>query len=155
MSTPIARAAKFHVDVTIDPGDFDDLGHVNNAVYLRWVQEAAGAHWQAIAPADALIDLAWVVRRHEIDYRQPIVPGDTVGAATWVGAAEGLLFERHTEIFRLRDSAVLARARTFWCPVDAGTGKPKRVTPQLRSLFSIPDPGDSIAGSIGTVARPR
>ena len=116
--------------------DIDELGHVNNIVYLRWVQEAAVAHWRALAPADAQAGLAWVVLRHEIDYSRAAMLGDELLARTWVGAAEGLSFERHTEIVRRRDARVLARARTLWCPVDMASGRPRRVGEAVRRLFS-------------------
>lgn len=125
------------VSVAVEPDDIDALGHVNNIVYLRWVQDAATAHWRALAPPDAQRAIAWVVLRHEIDYRRPALPGDRLTVETWVGEAEGLTFERHTEIRRPADRRVLARARTLWCPVDAGTGRPRRVTAELRALFSL------------------
>ena len=119
--------------------DIDELGHVNNIVYLRWVQEAAVAHWRALAPADAQAGLAWVVLRHEIDYSRAAMLGDELLARTWVGAAEGLSFERHTEIVRRRDARMLARARTLWCPVDMVSGRPRRVGEDVRRLFSSMD----------------
>jgi acyl-CoA thioester hydrolase len=135
-------AERFEVTVEIRPGDVDEMGHVNNTVYLRWVQEVATAHWRARAPDDALRAITWVVLRHEIDYRLPALPGDAVRARTWVGRAESLRFERHTEVLREGDGAVLARARTLWCPVDAATGRPRRLSPELRALCSTPDSGD-------------
>jgi acyl-CoA thioester hydrolase len=126
----------YELPLAVDAGDIDELGHVNNIVYLRWVQEAAVAHWRALAPAEAQATVAWVVLRHEIDYARPAMPGDVLRARTWVGVAEGLSFERHTEIARQRDGRVLARARTVWCPIDIGSGRPRRVTDALRLLFS-------------------
>jgi acyl-CoA thioester hydrolase len=80
----------------------------------------------------------WIVLRHEIDYRQAAHLGDSIVARTWVGTATRLRFERHTEILRAQDGRVLARARTLWCPIDAGTRKPTMVTAEVRSRFSIP-----------------
>jgi acyl-CoA thioester hydrolase len=122
--------------ITVAWGEQDAFGHVNNIVYLRWVQDAAVAHWRALAPAEAQAAVAWVVLRHEIDYARPALLGDELLARTWVGVAEGLSFERHTEIARRRDGRVLARARTVWCPVDIRSGRPRRVTDDLRLLFS-------------------
>src|SRR5204863_6074547 len=67
---------------------------LNNVVYLQWVQDAAAAHWGALAPAGARDQIAWVALRHEIDYLKPAVLGDEITVATWVGVAEGLSFER-------------------------------------------------------------
>jgi acyl-CoA thioester hydrolase len=126
----------YEILVDVGPGDIDELGHVNNIVYLRWVQEVATAHWRAAAPPDAVDAVAWVVRRHEIDYRQPALPGDRIAVRTWIGAAEGLTFERLTEILRAADRRVLAEARTLWIPVDARSGRPTRVSEEVRRRFS-------------------
>jgi acyl-CoA thioester hydrolase len=124
------------IAVGVAPADIDDLGHVNNIVYLRWVQEAATAHWRAAAPPDAVDTVAWVVRRHEIDYRHAAMPGDRIVVRTWIGAAEGLTFERLTEILRADDRRVLAEARTLWIPIDVRSGRPTRVSEEVRRRFS-------------------
>jgi len=127
-------------------GDVDGAGHVNNVVYRRWVQEAAIAHWTAAASVQAQRAVGWVVLRHEIDYRRPARPGDTVRARTWVGREDGVRVERHTEIVRERDGAVLARARTLWCALDAVTGRPLRLTDELRALFASEPAAEPLAG---------
>jgi acyl-CoA thioester hydrolase len=129
------QAEPFEIAVQIHPGDVDGMEHVNNIVYVRWVQEVALAHWFAVAPADAQAAMTWVVLRHEIDYLRPARPGDTVRARTWIGAGESLRYERFTEIVR-GDGTVLARGRTLWCPVDIATGRPKRVPAEVRAAFS-------------------
>jgi acyl-CoA thioester hydrolase len=126
----------FELSLAIRPEDIDELNHVNNVVYLRWVQDVATAHWRVLATPAEQKDVAWVAVRHEIDYLRPAVPGDAIIARTWVGAADGLRFERHTELLRARDRKILARARTVWCPIDVRTGRPREVTPDLRARFS-------------------
>jgi acyl-CoA thioester hydrolase len=128
----ITPAAPFEIRRRVEAADLDERQHVNNVVYLRWVQEVAIAHWQADAPAVALAEIAWVALRHEIDYLYPSRLGDELVVATWVGRAEGLTFERHTEVRRAEDGRVAARARTLWCPVDAASGRPRRVPAELR-----------------------
>ena len=128
----------YELSLEIKPEDIDELNHVNNVVYLRWVQDVATAHWRVLATPAEQKEVAWVAIRHEIDYLRPAVPGDAIIARTWVGAADGLRFERNTEIMRARDRKVLARARTLWCPIDPGTGRPKEVSPELRARFSSP-----------------
>jgi acyl-CoA thioester hydrolase len=131
-------AEPFELSIAVEPADIDELGHVNNVTYLRWVQEAATAHWRAVAtPADQE-QLYWVVVRHEIDYLHPAMPGDRIVARTWVGTATRIKFDRHTELLRERDRKPLARARTVWCPIDARTGKPTAVSAEVRAVFSIP-----------------
>ncbi len=128
--------APFELAITVRPSDIDALGHVNNVVYLRWVQDVAVAHWRSAATEAQQAALLWVVVRHEIDYKHAARLADGIVARTWVGAASGTLFERHTEILRAADRRLLARTRTLWCPVDARTGRPKQVTDDVRERFS-------------------
>ena len=122
--------------VVVLPEDIDEQDHVNNMVYLRWVQEIATAHWRAIASAEAQAAIGWVVLRHEIDYKSPAVLGDQIELRTWVGKATRLTFERFTEIRRKNEAKLLAKGRTLWCPIDPGTGRPTRVSNEVRSQFS-------------------
>jgi acyl-CoA thioester hydrolase len=129
-------ASPFQIIRRAETADIDMMGRVNNTVYLRWAQEVAIAHWQVMASPQAQAEIAWVVMRHEIDYKAPALPGDEVIVQTWVGTAEGLTFERHTKILRAADELLLAQARTLWCPIDLQTGRPKRVSAALRAQFS-------------------
>jgi acyl-CoA thioester hydrolase len=123
--------------VPVLPEDIDEQNHVNNTVYLRWVQEIAVAHWRSLASAEEQDRVSWVVLRHEIDYKTPAGPGDKVELTTWVGKASRLTFERFTEIRRQSDGQLLSKARTLWCPVDPKSGRPVRVSPELRAQFSV------------------
>lgn len=131
-------ATPYELMLSVDPADLDLRAHVNNVVYLRWVQDAAAAHWAVLAPEGARDETAWVALRHEIDYHSPAVLGDRITVRTWVGVAHGLSFERFTEIRRKTDGRLLASARTLWCPVDARTGKPHRVSAEVRARCSVP-----------------
>ena len=132
--------------VPVLAADIDEQNHVNNAVYLRWIQEVATAHWKSLASAEAQAAIGWVVLRHEIDYRSPASLGDEIILRTWVGQASRLKFERFTEICRKNDpppdgfavanKQLLAQARTLWVPVDVRTGKPTRVSADVRARFS-------------------
>ncbi len=126
----------YELAIAVEPSDIDQMGHVNNVVYLRWVQEAATAHWTARAAPEDQASLLWVVLRHEIDYLRPALPGDSIIARTWVGPASRIKFERHVELLRNGDGAVLARARSLWCPIDSQTMKPVAVRPEVRERFS-------------------
>jgi acyl-CoA thioester hydrolase len=128
----------FELPIQVQPADIDRLGHVNNVVYLRWVQDAAVAHWRTAATPDQQAEVLWVVVRHEIDYKHPARLEDGIIARTWVGTATRHAFERHTEILRGRDRRLLARARTLWCPIDPATLRPKRVGDDVRERFSVP-----------------
>jgi len=123
--------------VSAQPGDIDGQNHVNNTVYLRWVQDVATAHWKSLASADAQTEIGWVVLRHEIDYKLPGNLGDEIVLRTWVGEASRLKFERFTEVRRKIDNQLLANARTVWVPIDSRTGKPTRVSADVRARFSV------------------
>jgi acyl-CoA thioester hydrolase len=150
MSVP--SSSIFEMIVPVLPADIDEQNHVNNTVYVRWVQEVATAHWRAIASPEVAQSIGWVVLRHEIDYKAPAMLGDEIVLRTWVGEATRLRFERFTEIrrksgpesFRGTDSSqgeigdqLLSQARTLWCPIDAKTGRPVRVSAAVRGQFSI------------------
>jgi acyl-CoA thioester hydrolase len=130
-------SASFEMMIAVLPGDIDEQDHVNNTVYLRWVQDVATAHWRALASAKAQESIGWVVLRHEIDYKAPAGIGDEVVLRTWVGKATRLTFERYTEIRRSGDDQLLSKARTLWCPINAQTGRPVRVPAEVRQQFSI------------------
>lgn len=133
----VTPAIAFELPIAVQPSDIDQLGHVNNVTYVRWIQEAAVAHWNAAAPETDREGLVWIVLRHEIDYKSPAMAGDTVIARTWVGSATRIRFERHTEFLRQSDRAVLAQARTVWCPIDIATHRPVAVSPAVRATFSV------------------
>jgi acyl-CoA thioester hydrolase len=130
-----SRPARFERPFAVTADDIDGLGHVNNVVYLRWVQDVAAAHWESATTAAERADIAWVVLRHEIDYQHPARPGDHVIARTWVGPPTAATFERHTEILRAEDQRVLARARSLWCPVNPASGRVRRIDPALHDRF--------------------
>ena len=122
--------------VAVQPADIDQQAHVNNTVYLRWVQQVATAHWESLAPTAAQETIGWVVLRHEIDYKTPAAAGDEIVLRTWVGEATRVTFARFTEMLRARDQELLAQARTLWVPVNTASGRPTRVPPEVRALFS-------------------
>lgn len=129
---------QFEQAIEILPQDIDQFDHVNNVVYLRWVQEISTAHWNAGANSAQKEAIGWVVVRHEIDYKSPARLGDKIIARTWVGTADKNIFERHAEFLRSGDMKVLARARSLWCPISLQTRRPTRVGPDIYERFSVP-----------------
>lgn len=123
------------IRLVVTDANIDVQDHVNNVVYLRWVQDVAIAHWEAVATDDMRANTVWVVRRHELDYLIPALPGDEIIARTWVGNATAATFERHTEILRAVDRKVLAKARSVWCVLDPTSGRPRRIDKELRQRF--------------------
>jgi acyl-CoA thioester hydrolase len=126
----------FEMPMPVEPADIDRQNHVNNTVYVRWIQEVATAHWNSYAPEFARDSIGWVVLRHEIDYKAPVCLGDEIVLRTWVGEATRITFERFVEVLRKSDRKLLAKARTVWVPINPETAKPTRVPPEVRERFS-------------------
>jgi acyl-CoA thioester hydrolase len=130
----------YEYPIAVLPEHIDGNGHVNNVVYVQWVQETATAHWLSAATPEQQEATAWVVLRHEVDYSKPAFAGEQLVARTWVGEDKGVRYERFVEIVRPADHAVLVRARSVWCAVDPVSFRPKRVDREIRARFveSVP-----------------
>ena len=122
---------------TAQPDEIDELGHVNNAVYLTWAQQIATAHWMHVASMDMVNTHLWVALRHEIDYRDPVLEGEAVEVRTWLGRAHGARFHRHIDIRKAGAKRFSAKVLTDWCLVDAKTRKPCRVGPEILGPFGV------------------
>ena len=131
---PPADRTPFSIAVTAKAADIDELGHVNNAVYVRWIQDVATAHWQAVARPEDVARYVWVVTRHEIDYRRPTLEGEAVTLTTWVGTPRGARFDRFVEI---ADTAgrLRVQATTIWALVDLASGRAIRVPADVAAPF--------------------
>jgi acyl-CoA thioester hydrolase len=125
----------FELPVVVAPEDIDGLGHVNNVVYLRWMQQAAGAHWEAATTPEQRVAVSWVVIRHEIDYKAPAFAGERLVVRTRVGAATAATWERLSEVRRVAGDTLLARCRSVYVALDPATGRPRRLDPALRAPF--------------------
>ena len=125
----------FEMTLTAAPEHIDELGHVNNAVWVQWIQQVAVAHWKAVAPQAHKDSYFWVVVRHEIDYLRPAHAGDRIAARTWVAdAPQGARFERFMEFAGI-DGKVCVQARTQWAIIDKAAGRPIRVPADVVAPF--------------------
>lgn len=116
----------------------DELGHVNNTVWVQWIQDMATAHWDAVARPEDRTAFFWVVVRHEIDYRGNVSEGAEVRAATWIeGQAMGAKSLRRVE-FTDADGKRLVSAATTWAMLDRATGRLARVRPEVLAPFREP-----------------
>ena len=132
----MSAATPFEIPLAPRPEDIDALGHVNNIVYVRWIQDVAAAHWRAITSPEQRAELAWVVVRHEIDYKVAARLGDRLVGRTFIGETSAVTCIRHTEIAYPGDARTLVEARTKWCSVDPATGRPKRIPEPIRTRFA-------------------
>ncbi len=126
-------AAPYTFPIKILPADIDFMGHVNNARYLGWVQDAVLSHWRNIAPADAVASRAWVALKHEITYRKPAFLDDDVVARTVLENTRGARAFYRTVIARGED--VLAEIQSSWCCIDAETLRPARIGEEIARFF--------------------
>jgi acyl-CoA thioester hydrolase len=128
---------RFARDFAAQAADLDELGHVNNAVWVRWIQDLATAHWQAVAPPEHQAAHVWVVTRHEIDYRGNVRQGETVTGETWVPAApKGARFDRHTRFIDAHGK-IMVEAVTTWALLDRLTGRLLRVRDDIARPFLV------------------
>jgi acyl-CoA thioester hydrolase len=127
---------RFSHPIEVTPADIDELGHVSNLVYLRWVLEAATAHSTArgwsFAEYQAL-GCVWVVRRHELDYLAQVTLGQSLVAETWVDSWKAASCIRKTEL--VRDGQIVARAATTWAFMSLTSGRPQRIADAVRASF--------------------
>ena len=132
---PERRSRPHELTLHVREEDIDGLGHVNNVVYLSWIQDVAKAHWLSVASPEQIAETVWVVVRHELDYERPAHLGDEIIARTWVGDATPTTWDSHTEIVRKDDDQILARARSVYCPLNARSMRPRRLDDALREPF--------------------
>ena len=122
----------------VEAGDIDELGHVNNTVYLRWAQDIATAHWRARAGDDAVAAYVWVVLRHEVDYRNALRLGDAAEVRTFVDEApRGPAWARFVDVYKAGGDKPAVQIKSNWCLLDAATRRVKRVPPELAARFFV------------------
>lgn len=127
--------SSFELALTAGPEHIDELGHVNNAVWVQWIQQVAVAHWESIADEAHKLVYYWVVVRHEIDYRRAARVGDRIVARTWIGdEPRGARTDRFME-FIGENGQILVSARTEWAIIDRRLQRPIRVPAEVIAPF--------------------
>ncbi|MEY4999535.1 MAG: hypothetical protein RIS00_1579 [Pseudomonadota bacterium] len=122
---------------TPTPADIDELGHVNNAVWVRWIQDMATAHWAAVADPAHVEAYIWVVTRHEIDYRGNVALGESVTAKTWIEKQpRGATFDRRVEFVNAAGKTIVS-ANTTWAMIDRASGRLCRVPAEVAAPFFV------------------
>ena len=128
----------FRHPVAIEPADIDHMGHVNNAVYLKWVQEAVVDYWRSVAPPEAVASHLWVALKHEISYLRPTFLQDNVVAEVIAEKVEGAR-AYFTTVMR-RGQEVLSEVKSCWCCLDAASLRPARLAREIVGRFLTPSP---------------
>jgi acyl-CoA thioester hydrolase len=132
-------SAEFRDEIAAAPDDIDELGHVSNVVYVRWIQEIAVAHSNAVGwtyDRYRALGAVFVVHKHVVEYRAPAFAGDRIARLTWVESFSAATSERKTRIVRLSDDKELVRASTIWALVGGDGGRPRRIPPEISRAFA-------------------
>lgn len=125
----------FETTITVVQDDLDELNHVNNMRYIKWVNEIAKSNWEQIATATIKDSFFWVLLSHYIEYKQAAYLNDTILLRTYVTKTEGVKSTRIVEVYNKSTSKLLAKSETNWCLINKKTQKPARVTTEINNLF--------------------
>lgn len=115
----------YELKIKVSSEDIDTLKHVNNLVYVKWMDKIATTHWAHLTKNNPLPQYVWVVMRHEIDYLKQATLGDEITVKTWVGETRGITSVRFMEFYK--KDVLLVKAKTIWAMLDATTYKPVRI----------------------------
>jgi len=126
----------FTLTITVSAEDIDNLQHVNNLVYVKWMDKIATTHWTYLTKNSPLPQYVWVVMRHEIDYLKQASLGDEIIVKTWVGETKGITSVRFMEFYK--KDVLLVKAKTTWAMLDSKTFKPTRIRENVLKVLQPP-----------------
>ena len=129
----------FRYEFIVSPDAIDGNGHVNNVAYVQWMQDVAIRHADASGGTRLVREAGaiWVVRRHTIEYLRPAFAGDRILAMTWLSSYRRALTLRKYQFVRVPDDTVIARGETEWVFVDARSGHPRIIPPEVKNAFGV------------------
>lgn len=132
-------SAIYRFPITVPSSAIDRLGHVNNVVYVQWMQDAAVSHSNHVGCTQMSQDAgaSWVARTHQIEYLRPAFAGEEIHVLTWVGDFRKVRSTRKYQFVRTSDEVVLATAATDWVYVNLETGKPISIPAAIQELFTV------------------
>lgn len=137
MKNPIpANTVSYQSTFKVEKNAIDGLNHVNNVVYLQWVNDISEKHWNLLAGKEIREKYFWVVLRHELDYMNQAFLNDEITVSTWVGESSGVKSIRHVEVYK--GETILLKARSTWCLLEMKTLRPTRIKEDILSLLRIP-----------------
>jgi acyl-CoA thioester hydrolase len=126
----------FTLTITVSTEDIDNLHHVNNLVYVKWMDKIATSHWTYLTKDSPFPEYVWVVMRHEIDYLKQASLGDKIIVKTWVGETKGITSVRLMEFYK--KDVLLVKAKTIWAMLDSKTFKPARIRENVLKVLQPP-----------------
>ena len=123
-------------EITVSKNDLDDLNHVNNVIYIHWVQEIAKKHWKSLVSNEIIKNYFWILLEHQIKYLFPAFLNDKIRRKTYIEKTDGVKSNRIVEIYNKDTKKLLVTSKTTWCLINANTGKPNRITEEIKKAFS-------------------
>ena len=123
-------------EITVSKNDLDDLNHVNNVVYIDWIQEIAKNHWKSLVSNEIIKNYYWVLLEHQIKYLSPALLDDKIRLKTYIEKTEGIKSSRIVEIYNQDTNKLLVTSKTIWCLINSKTNKPNRIIDEIRQAFS-------------------
>ena len=123
----------FELKLEVTPENIDNLNHVNNVVYVNWMDTVAFEHWASLTKKNPLPEYIWVVLKHEIEYLKQAFLGDVITVKTWVGETKGFKSERFMEFYN--NNTLLVKAKTVWGMLDAKSYKPSRIREDVMRIL--------------------
>ena len=136
MHEPFEKSLSYHYSLEVAEEHIDILKHVNNVIYLQWVNDISEKHWDILASSEVKAKYFWVVLRHELDYRGEAFLGDELTVKTWIGDSSGAKSIRHVEV--LKGDKILLSAASTWCLIDAKTLRPTRIKNDILQILNSP-----------------
>jgi len=128
------KSISFTYTLKVEPEHIDILMHVNNVVYLQWVNDISERHWNKLSGNGLKEKYFWVVLRHELDYLNEAVLGDELTLYTYIGESKGVKSVRHVEISK--GETLLLKAASTWCLIDAKTLRPTRIKNDILDILN-------------------
>ena len=123
-------------EITVSKNDLDDLNHVNNVVYINWIQEIAKNHWDVLVSDEIKDNYYWVLLEHNIKYLHSALLNEKIIIKTYIEETKGVKSSRIVEIFNKGTNQLLVTSKTIWCLINAKTNKPSRINDEIRKAFS-------------------
>lgn len=126
----------FKTQITVTKHDIDELNHVNNVRYVKWVNNAAKLHWEQNITEEIGNNFYWVVLSHNIEYKSSALLNDVITIKTYVTKSEGVTSTRVVEMYNSKTNKLLVKSETNWCLIDGRSNRPTRITAEIANLFS-------------------
>lgn len=132
---PVMKKVIYSKEIKVPDQAIDEVGHVNNVVYLEWILMISEEHWSHTIPENIRRQVMWVVLNHFIEYKNPAFKDEILLIQTWVEEMEGVKSKRRVEIRNKTTDKILVQATTLWCLIDGETKRPKRIMPEMSKDF--------------------